>query len=159
MSSTKLARIRRVAIGGTAAAAMAVPLAMVSAPAQAATMGGCTVVPLNPVRVGTTITGVPLVRFSTRVSCLKDRIVQIQDQRLESDAPAGVAGDDSYGLSTYLRTFAANGTVVVSTVDQVTNTEAGPEEVYHRTRFRVATINGVTGFTGFQNSGPLAVIV
>jgi hypothetical protein len=39
----------------------------------------------------------------------------------------------------------------------VTNTEAGGEEVYHRTTFRVADINGVSGWTVFENSAYVVV--
>ena len=158
MFTNHLSRIRKAAIGGAAAAAVALPLALTSAPAQAATLNGCTVTPLAPVKVGQ-LGNVPIYRFSTRVTCVKDRIVQIVDQRWESDPPAGVAGDQSYGTSVYLRTFAAPGTVILSVNDFVTNTEAGFEEVYHRTAFRVASIGGVTGFTAYQNSALVAAAV
>ena len=89
MSGIKLSNARKFAISGAAAVAVALPLAMVSAPAQAATtLNGCTVDPIRPVVVGQ-VGGVPQVRFSTRVTCSKDRIVQIRDQRREADAPAG----------------------------------------------------------------------
>jgi hypothetical protein len=97
------------------------------------------------------------VRFSTVVSCSKDRIVQIRDQRYEFDAPAGVANDQFYGSETYLRTFAVTGTVTLSTTDLVTNTESSDEEAYHRVSFRVATINGVSAFTPFEDSPRLSV--
>ena len=152
MSGIKLPQARKFVISGAAAVAVALPLAMVSAPAQAATtLNGCTVDPLRPVVVGQ-VGGVPQVRFSTRVTCSKDRIVQIRDQRREADAPAGIAGDDSYGSTTYLRTFDSQRTIVVSTLDLVTNTENTNEDVYHRTSFRVATIGGVSGWTNFENS-------
>jgi hypothetical protein len=161
MSTAKLAKVRRLAIGGAAAAAIALPLTLVSTPAQAATtLNGCTVTPLTPgPRVGTTPGGLPIVRFSTRVTCVRDRIIQMLDQRWEADAPAGIAGDDFYGATTYLRTFAVPATIVVSTNAVVTNTEFGNEEVYHRTRFRVATINGVSGWTAFENSGIRSVAI
>jgi hypothetical protein len=152
MSGIKLSNARKFAISGAAAVALALPLAMVSAPAQAATtLNGCTVDPLRPVVVGQ-VGGVPQVRFSTRVTCAQDRIIQIRDQRREADAPAGIAGDQSYGSTTYLRTFDAQRTIVVSTLDLVTSTENSNEEVYHRTSFRVATINGVSAWTNFENS-------
>jgi hypothetical protein len=158
-TTTKVAKVRTLVLGGAAAAAVVFPLTLV-APAQAATsLAGCTVAPLTPVRVGTTPGGLPVVRFSTRVTCVKDRIVEIRDQRYEADAPAGIAGDDSYGSTTYLRTFAAPATIVVSTSDVVTNTEAGNEEVYHRTSFRVATINGVTAWSAFEDSTLLSVAI
>ena len=160
MSKATRAKVGKLLVGGVAAAAVAVPLALLSAPAQAATtLGGCTVDPLAPVRVGTSPAGVPLVRFSTRVTCVQDRIIQIQDQRFEADAPAGVAGDDGYGASTYLRTFAAPSTILLSTTDEVTNTEAGNEEAYHRTSFRVASIGGVSGWTPFEDSPVLSVAI
>jgi hypothetical protein len=157
---TKLAKVRKVVIGGVATAAVALPLTMMSTPSQAATtLGGCTVAPLAPVRVGTTPGGVPLVRFSTRVTCVKDRIVEIVDDRREVDAPAGIAGDDAYGSTTYLRTFASAATIVLSTTDLVTDTESSDEEAYHRTSFRVATINGTSGWTAFENSPVLSVAI
>jgi len=152
MSGIKLSNVRKFAISGAAAVAVALPLAMVSAPAQAATtLSGCTVTPLRPVVVGQ-VGGVPQVKFSTRVQCAKDRIIEIRDQRYEADAPAGVAGDDSYGNTRYLRTFDAQRTIVVSKKDLVTSTENSNEEVYHRVSFRVATINGVSAWTNFENS-------
>jgi hypothetical protein len=151
MSGIKLPQARKFVISGAAAVAVALPLAMVSAPAEAATLNGCTVVPLRPVVVGQ-VGGVPQARFSTRVTCSKDRIVQIRDQRREADSPAGIAGDQSYGSTTYLRTFDSQRTIVVSTLDLVTSTENSNEEVYHRTSFRVATINGVSAWTSFENS-------
>jgi hypothetical protein len=158
MSTNRISRIRRAALGSAAAAAVALPLALTSAPAQAATLNGCTVTPLAPVKVGK-IGNVPIYRFSTRVACVKDRIVQIVDQRWEADAPAGIAGDDSYGSRVYVRTFAARGVVILSVNDAVTNTEPGFEEVYHRTSFRVASLGGVTAFTPYQNSPLVSVAV
>jgi hypothetical protein len=156
MSGIKLPKARKFAISGIAAVAVALPLAMVSGPAQAATVAGCTVVPLTPVVVGQ-VAGQPNVRFSTRVTCVGDRIVQIRDQRLEADAPAGIAGDDSYGQTNYLETFESGATRVVSVTDVVTSTENSNEEVYHRTSIRVATINGVSNWTSFENSSVRSV--
>jgi len=156
MSTTKLAKVRKLALGGAAAAAIALPLTMVAAPAQAATLAGCTVTPLAPVVIGQ-VGGQPNVRFTTRVTCSPDRIVQIRDQRREADAPAGIGGDDNYGQTNYLRTFASQATILVSTTDIVTSTENSNEEVYHRTSFRVATINGVSNWTSFQNSAVVSV--
>ena len=83
--------------------------------------------------------------------------MQIRDQRREADAPAGIAGDDSYGSTTYLETFESGATRVVFVNDVVTSTENSNEEVYHRTSFRVATIDGVSGWTNFENSPVLSV--
>ena len=153
MSRTKLAKL---VVGGAATAAIALPLSMMAAPAQAATLAGCTVTPLTPVVIGQ-VGGQPNVRFATRVTCAPDRIVQIRDNRREKDAPAGVANDFNYGTTTYLETFASQGTIIVATTDVVTSTENSNEEAYHRTSFRVATINGVSAWTSFQNSAVLSV--
>ncbi|HEX8509111.1 MAG TPA: hypothetical protein VF635_06405 [Propionibacteriaceae bacterium] len=151
MSTKQLAKTRKLVMGGVAAAAVVLPLAMVSTPAQAATLSGCTVTPLRPVVVGQ-VGGQPNVRFSTRVTCLKDRIVQILDRRYEADAPAGPANDFLYGSTVHLRTFETPGTIVVSRTQVATSTENSNEEVYHRTSFRVSTINGVSAWTAFENS-------
>ena len=60
MSKATRSKIGKLLIGGVAAAATAAPLALLSAPAQAATtLGGCTVDPLAPVRVGTSPAACP----------------------------------------------------------------------------------------------------
>jgi hypothetical protein len=157
---SKVAKVRKLAIGGVAAAAVALPLTLVATPASASTsLGGCTVTPLRPDRVGTTLGGLPIVRYRTVVTCAKDHIVQIRDQRWEYDGPVGVANDEFYGSNTYLQTFETGATRVLATRDVVTNTEIGFEETYHRTSFRVATINGVTGWTAFENSPLLSVAI
>lgn len=156
MSNSRLNKVVKLAVGSAAAAAVAIPMTLVSAPAQAATANGCTVVPQRPVKVGA-IGGVPIARYSVFVNCQKDRIVQIIDQRWESDAPAGLAGDDYYGTKVHLKTFDKAGAVVLSHLGVVTNTGPGIELTYHRTTFRVATINGVSGWSTFQNSPVLPV--
>ena len=158
-STSTVAKLRKIVIGGAAAAAVVLPVTM-AAPAEAATsLGGCTVAPIRPDRVGTTAAGLPIVRYSTRITCVKDRIVQVRDQRWEHDAPAGTANDEAYGSTTYLRTFASGATIVVSTRDVVTNTEPGNEEAYHQTSFRVASIGGVTGWTAFEASAVRSVSI
>ena len=152
MSTTKLAKVRTLVLGGVAAAAVVLPLTLVTAPAQAATTrNGCTVTPLVP---GTPqiVGGQVVSQYRTRVTCVANRIVQVVDQRREADAPAGIGGDDFYGSRVYLHTFAQAGTVTLSTTDTVDNTEGGNEETYHRASFRVASITGVVGPTAFENS-------
>jgi len=151
MSGIKLPKARKFVISGAAAVAVALPLAMVSAPAQAATtLNGCTVTPLRPSVV--VVGGQEKVYFPTRVHCVADRIVRIQDQRLERDDPAGIAGDDSFGQTIYTETFEAGATRVVSRTIVVASTEDSNEEVYHRARFKVASINGVSNWTSYENS-------
>ena len=55
------------------------------------------------------------------------------------------------------RTFDSQQTIIVRVNDVVTSTENSNEEAYHRTSFRVATINGVSDWTAFQNSPVLSV--
>lgn len=155
MSTTSARSTRRILVGGLAAAAIAAPLTLAAAPAQAATLNGCTVNPLTPSVV--TIAGVKRLQYRVQVSCAANRIVQIRDFRYESDAPAGLAGDDFLGSVTHLRTFAGAGSVTLVSYGVLFNTEAGNEEIYHRTSFRVATIGGVTGWTAFQNSATRSV--
>ena len=156
MSRIKLANVRKLVVGGVASAAVALPLTMIAAPAQAATLAGCTVIPLAPVVVGV-VGGQPNVQYRTRVTCAPDRIVQIRDNRREADAPAGVGNDFNYGTTTYLQTFDSQQTIIVRVNDVVTSTENSNEEAYHRTSFRVTTIGGVTAWTAFQNSSVLSV--
>lgn len=153
MSATKLAKVRNLVLGGAAAAAVVLPLALVTAPAHASTTrNGCTVTPLVPGLPQILAGGQVVSEYRTRVTCVANRIVQVVDRRYEADAPAGIGGDDSYGSRTYLHTFASAGTVILSTTDTVDNTEGGNEETYHRTSFRVASIAGVSGPTAFENS-------
>jgi hypothetical protein len=152
MSTTKLAKVRTLVLGGAAAAAVALPLTLATGPAHASTsLNGCTVTPLRP-DPAQILGGQVTSQYRTRVTCVANRIVQIVDRRYEADAPAGIGGDDFYGARTYLHTFASPGTVILSTRDVVDNTEVGNEETYHRTSFRVASINGVVGPTAFEDS-------
>ena len=153
MSTTKLAKVRTLVLGGVAAAAVVLPMTLVTAPAHAATTrNGCTVTPLVPGTPQILAGGQVVSQYRTRVTCVANRIVQVVDQRYEADAPAGIGGDDFYGSTTYLQTFASGGTVILSTTDTVDNTEGGNEETYHRVSFRVASIAGVGASTPFENS-------
>jgi hypothetical protein len=150
MHTTTLAKARKVFVGSVAAATVALPLALASASSAEAstTRNGCTVRPLAPVRVGHT----NLIRFPIRVTCLPNRIIQIQQQRYEADPPAGLAGDDFLGSVTRRRAFTVGTTVILSSTRALPNTESGAEEIYHRVRFRVATIRGTTAFTRYESS-------
>jgi len=157
MSTSTTSQARRIVLGSLAAAAVAVPLALAPTQAEAATLNGCTVTPLTPSVV--TVSGNRRILYQTRVTCAANRIVQIRDYRYESDAPAGIGGDDYLGGVVHLRTFAAGGTVTLASLGTLPNTEAGNEEVYHRTSFRVATIAGTSGWTAFQNSSLRSVAI
>lgn len=149
MGARTRSTLRKTIAGSIAAAAVSLPLAMASAPAAVAatSRGGCTVTPLAPDKIGASI------RFRIQVRCVKDRIVQVHQQRYEEDAPAGIAGDDFLGQTFFpVRTFAGPGTVILTSTIPMPNTERGAEEVYQRVRFRVASIGGVTAFTAFERS-------
>lgn len=150
MRTTVRAKARKVVVGSVAAAVVSLPIALVSASSAeaATTRNGCRVTPLAPTRVGIS----NVIRFPVRVSCTSNRIVQIQQQRWESDAPAGLVGDDFFGTRTHLRTFAVTGTVVVSSLLVLPNTEAGAEELFQRVRFRASSINVISGFTNYERS-------
>jgi hypothetical protein len=78
-----------------AAAADTLPLTLTATPASASTtLGGCTVTHVRPDRVGTRLGGLPIIRYRT-VTCAKDHIVQIRDQRWEYDGPVSVANVSS----------------------------------------------------------------
>lgn len=158
MSATTKTRIRKIIAGTAAAAAVSVPLALATAaPAEATTsLAGCRVTPLQPTaqRVWVLRNGKWVldtrVTFTNQVTCVKDRIIQVHDRLFERDGLAR----QYLGGSAPIRTFAAAGTVNLSTwrwASQI-NTEAGPDEYYHDVRFKVATINGIFGWTAFEAS-------
>jgi hypothetical protein len=152
---------RRVtALGLTALAAVALPLA-VAAPAQASTTrDGCTITPLAPEFRGTfTAANVPYVYYPYEVSCIGSATglsVEVETQTWEADL-VGRAGDvdadgvnspdeDRIGSASSTRGFGAGGGSTVVDVRGVlphTDTDFD-EEVYHSVRFRV-TSGPVTG--------------
>lgn len=148
MHTTSLAHARKVVVASVAAGVVSLPLALSSASSAeaATTRNGCTVTPLAPARVGSS----NVIRFPVRVTCIPNRIVQIDQLRYEDDVSPDA--DDFLGSATYLRTFAVTGTVVLSSFRLLPNTEVGNEEVFHWVRFRVASINGVTASTSFERS-------
>src|SRR5689334_9169121 len=74
---SKHSKLHRLVVGGFVAVAAAAPLALATAPAQAATSSGCTVNPLKPVFAGFNASGVKLVKFSVSVRCSGDRSVTV----------------------------------------------------------------------------------
>ncbi len=159
MSTT---RTRKFLAASAAVTAASLPIALATAtPAEATTSrGGCSVTPLRPSRSDVWVIKNGLLRlekrikYSTRVTCVKDRIVQIAGRQYEQDAPAGLAGDDFQG--TYLKTltFASAGSVTWSAYRNAiaVDTEPGSDEYYHRVHFKVASINGVSAWTLYENS-------
>ena len=162
MSASHPSKIRKVFAAAAASTAVAVPLVLTTGvPAEATTsVSGCSVSPLKPTatRVLVLRNGVfsydTRITYNTRVTCAKDRIIRVYDQRWEQDAPAGISGDDFYGSADNTRTFAAAGTVTLSASRWLStmNSEAGAEELFHRVTFKVATINGVSAWTSYENS-------
>ena len=153
MSKATRTKVGKLLIGGVAVAAVAVPLALLSAPAQAATtLGGCTVDPLAPVRVGTSPAGVPLSSVSRpespafKTASFRSRTNDSKPTRL----PASRGTMATAPPTPTSAPSAAPSTIVLSTTDEVTNTEASNEEAYHRTSFRVASIGGVSGLDALR---------
>jgi hypothetical protein len=153
---------RRILYTGLAAMALALPLALGTAqPATASTTtSGCTVTPLRPVAQTWIDVNQHIetrIKYSTEIRCPSNRIVKIQDQRYERDDPAGIAGDDYQGQTVATRTFAAGATVTVDAWRRLVelDTEAGSEELYHRARFKVVTIDGTSEWTAYEDSAVL----
>ena len=148
-------KLRKLVAAAALAAAIPVPVALAAAaPAEATTQrSGCYVTPIKP-SLGPWVQNGQhpdqRVYFNTRVQCPKDRIIKVYDQRWEQDA-----GPDQYrGQWTTTRTYATGGTVILSHwawASQL-NTESGYDEYYHRVSFKVATIDGVTAWTPWENS-------
>jgi hypothetical protein len=116
---------------GGASAATATPIT--TAPAFAPT--GCSVQPLKPVQVsGGKQNENKQISYPVEVSCRDGRTAVITDQPMERDS---ITGDDDFEP---FKKFSAT-TSTVSHLGWRMDTENGPEEVYHRTKFQVR-VNG-----------------
>src|SRR5690242_5854009 len=112
MSISTHSKLRRLVVGSLVAVAAAAPLALGTAPAQAATSSGCTVTPLKPVFAGFNSSGVKLVRDKVSIRCSGDRSVTV-DQRRYDTAP----NPDKYlGHTVFKRTFHASASTTVWTL-------------------------------------------
>ena len=150
MTLTKNTR-RRVA-GAIAAAALPVAAITGAGNAQAATLAGCTINPLNPIYSYTNAAGVKVLDFRIAVNCAAGRHAHITQQIYEADPWPNP--DDLI----VTRTFVASGVTVLHSRVALPNTEAGSEEMYQRVRFWVHGNNGVvSATTAWQNSAVLTI--
>ena len=141
-------KLHKLLVGTIAAAAAVVPLALTTAPAHAATSGGCTVTPSKPFFDGFNTSGVKQVRYRVTIKCDANRTVTVLQRRYEDDRAPDA--DDYLGATVFVRNFGGSGTKTASTLVSLRNTEGGNEEVYQRVRFQV-TSNGVTSpWTSWQ---------
>ena len=148
-------KLHKLLVGTIAAAAAVVPLALTTAPAHAATSGGCSVTPSKPFFDGFNTSGVKQVRYRVTIKCDANRTVTVLQRRYEDDRAPDA--DDYLGATVFVRNFGGSGTKTASTLVSLRNTEAGNEEVYQRVRFQV-TSNGVTSpWTSWQNSPILSI--
>ena len=152
----KPVRLHRISIGAALLAIAAAPFAL-AGPAQATTTAnGCSVTPLAPVFAG--VAGPPPVvkqiRYNVVLACAPGRTVEVQQMFFEDDAPPDP--DDFTGTS--INTWNPTGIITRGTTAPLSNTEAGPETIYQRVRFRVTPVGGVqSAWTPFESSGSLTI--
>jgi hypothetical protein len=157
-TAQKPALFRRLSIGAALVGVAAAPLAL-AAPAEAATtLQGCTVNPLAPVYAGRNAAFVKQVRHNVVIVCVPGRSLEVQQMMFEDDAPPDP--DDFTGTVVNTFTSGAGGLVGTRGVTvSLPNTDAGPETIYQRARFRVTpAATGVQGpWTAFESSGTLTI--
>ena len=154
-TARKPGRLHRLSIGAALVALAAAPLAL-AVPAHAATTAnGCTVNPLTPVFAG--VTGPPVVkkvRYNFVVSCAPGRSVEVQQMYFEDDVPPNP--DDFTGTDS--NPYNPTGIQTKGNTELLPDTEAGPEEIYQKVRFRVTPTGGAPfGWTAFESSGTLTI--
>lgn len=156
MSTARKPRtLHRLGLGTALLAAVAAPLAL-AVPAEAATTAhGCTVRPLKPFQNGT-VGGVKQVRYDAVFSCAAGRSIDVQQTLFEKDNAPDV--DDFYTTLVQSRNFPVTTVAQRGLTAPLQNTEAGSEEIYQRTRFRVSVNGGpVSAWTPYE-SGPVLSI-
>ena len=149
---------RRLSIGAALLGVAAAPVAL-AVPADAATaLQGCTLNPLAPVYAGRNAAFVKQVRHNVVIVCAPGRSLEVQQMMFEDDVPPDP--DDFTGTVVNTYTSGAGGFVGTQGVTvPLPNTEAGPETIYQRVRFRVTpAATGVQGpWTAFESSGSLTI--
>jgi hypothetical protein len=130
----KLALLSAVSLG-----LAAIPIGL-AAPAQAAeSTRVCTVTAVKPAFAGHNSSGVKKVDYPIKVSCSKDRLLNIVQTRWEDDNPwtPPFDGNDYQGKSTWTNLRVAAGTTVtLPSVHLLQNTEPGNEEVFHKVTYQ-----------------------
>lgn len=142
------AKVRRIAAGVFAAAALPVAAIAGAGPAEAHTTSGCTINPQTPVYSHTNAAGVKVLDYKISVSCSAGRHAHIEQKRYEEDGWPNP--DDHVGTST----FVASGVTTLHNYRTLVDSEIGKEEMYQTIRFRVHSNNGVmSAWTGWHKSG------
>lgn len=155
-TARKPGTLRRLGLGAAMIAVATAPLAL-ALPADAATTAhGCTVAPLAPVFAGLNAAGVKQVRYNVLITCAANRSVEVQQTFMEDDAPPDP--DDFTGTVVNTTNFAGAAITTKGVTLNLPNTDAGPETIYQKTRFRVTPAGGAqSAWTPFE-SGPSTTI-
>jgi hypothetical protein len=161
--STKTHR-RSLGVFAAVLAAIVLPLGLV-APAQAATIGGCTAVPLKPQFVGfDTPRPTKLVSYPVSVSCQFLRKIEVRERFYEIDAPTN--SYQTQGSTTLTWSFVTDGSRTLRGANRLLldtdlpgPSESGAEEIAHKISFRVWTNadTAVTAWTAWENSSQLSI--
>ena len=155
-TARKPGTLRRLGLGAAMIAVATAPFAL-AVPAEAATTAnGCTVAPLAPVFAGLNAAGVKQVRYNVVINCAANRSVEVQQTFMEDDAPPDP--DDFTGTVVNTTNFPGVAITTKGVTLNLPDTEAGPEELYQKIRFRVTLAGGVqSAWTPFE-SGPSTTI-
>jgi len=150
---SKHGTLHRLIVGGLVAASAAVPLALATMPAEAATSSGCTATPLKHVFAGFNSSGVKEVRYSVSVTCSGDRSITVEQRRYDA-----VPSPDKYlGQSVLKHSFDKSGSVRISVTRALPETGPGNERMYQKIRFRVASHGVTSSWTSWQASPVLSI--
>ncbi len=150
---SKHSKLHRLVVGGLVAATAAVPLALTTLPADAATSSGCTVTAAKPVFAGFNSSGVKLVRFSVTANCSGDRGVTIEQRRYDA-----TPNPDKYlGQKVLKHSFDKSGTVKIWVTSALPQTGAGNERMYQKIRFRVYSHGVTSPWTSWEASPVLSI--
>lgn len=150
-TARKPGTLRRLGLGAAMIAVATAPLT-VALPAEAATTAfGCTAAPLAPVFAGLNGAGVKQVRYNVLITCAANRSIEVQQTFMEDDAPPNP--DDFTGTVVNTTNFPGAAITTTGVTVDVPDTEAGPEELYQKIRFRVTGAGGVqSAWTLFESS-------
>lgn len=138
-----------------------VPVAL-AGPAQAATASSyaCSVTPVKPAFYGHNSSGVKQINYPIRVSCWKNRVLNIQQEQWEDDYSWTFPFDGNdrtgtYSVSNYH--VGAGQTKTINVIRTLQNTEPGNEEVFHQVRFQEGADGLWSPWTGWKKSATTSV--
>ena len=150
-TARKPGTLRRLGLGAAMIAVATAPLTL-ALPAEATTTAhGCAVAPLAPVFAGLDGAGVKQVRYNVLITCAANRSVEVQQTFMEDDAPPDP--DDFTGTVVNTTNFPGAAITTKGVTLNVPDTDAGPEKLYQKIRFRVTPAGGVqSAWTPFESS-------